>query len=195
MDWKKNVEEGRAIRLKKKKNSLAMGSRFKTISPFWRVFFWREFFWQEFFGEKFFWRVFFGENFVDSIFWWKFFQKKFSQKSARYGVKIQKSIPIFTSIFLARIFFGENFYSRIFFCENFLRENFYSIWFEVAMKSFMSSLCDILRHSLCLTMSHPYFDLYTFTIIRCMLSSIFFASIFLVEFFPKKILAKIGWLA
>jgi hypothetical protein len=56
-------------------------------------------------------------------------RKKFSQKSACYGVKIQNSIPIFTSIFLARIFvrdfFGENFFGENFFGENFFGENFF----------------------------------------------------------------------
>ena len=49
---KKNVEERQSIRLKKKKNRLAMGSRFKTVSAFLRVFFCREFFMREFLMEK-----------------------------------------------------------------------------------------------------------------------------------------------
>jgi len=77
----KNVEEGQAIRLKKKINMLAMGSRFKTLSPFLRLFFWREFFWREFFWREFFWRDFLFENYFGQyFFWWNFFQKKFSQK-------------------------------------------------------------------------------------------------------------------
>ena len=88
---------------------LAMGSRFKTLSPFLRVFFWRDFLFENYFGQYF--------------FWWNFFQKKFSQKKilAKIGLlwgQDSKQYPHFYEYF-----FGENFCSR-FFCDYFFGENF-----------------------------------------------------------------------